>query len=130
MPVTWARALGVVVLVWSCGAAAAESAPDACAERSALLERRLEALQMRLQNLEHELASRPPAAPRDAWRDPAVWRTLRTGMSQSDVLRILGPPGRVTTYYGFERWEYPDALGQRVDFDERGRLIVWGALAR
>jgi hypothetical protein len=51
-------------------------------------------------------------------------------MSQAEVLHALGPPGRVTSYYGFQRWEYPDALGARVNFDDRGRLIAWGALAR
>ena len=51
-------------------------------------------------------------------------------MSQGEVIRILGDPGRVTRYYAFTRWEYPDALGRRVNFDERGRLLVWGPLAR
>jgi outer membrane protein assembly factor BamE (lipoprotein component of BamABCDE complex) len=64
------------------------------------------------------------------WRDPASWQQLRVGMSRSDVLRILGEPGKVTRYYAFERWEYPDALGERVNFDERGRLVAWGAVAR
>jgi hypothetical protein len=109
----------------------AQPASDACAEQLALREKRLVFLQQRLANLEHELASRPaPAAASDAWRDPASWRALRNGMSQADVLRVLGPPGRVSAYYGFLRWEYPDALGTRVNFDERGRLIAWGAVAR
>ncbi|HVN36655.1 MAG TPA: hypothetical protein VMW19_00605 [Myxococcota bacterium] len=112
-------------------ALAAQPAADACAEQLSQLQKRLAFLQQRLANLEHELASRPsPQAAADAWRDPATWRALRNGMSQADVLRVLGPPGRVTVYYGFLRWEYPDALGARVDFDERGRLIAWGALAR
>ena len=64
------------------------------------------------------------------WRDPASWRQLRVGMSRIDVLRLLGEPGKVTRYYAFERWEYPDALGERVNFDERGRLIAWGPRAR
>jgi len=81
------------------------------------------------------LAAAPPAAPereRSApdWRDPARWKQLRIGMSRAQVLRLLGEPGKVTTYYAFERWEYPDALGQRVNFDEKGRLAVWGPLAR
>ena len=112
-------------------ALAAQPAADACADQLALMQKRLAFLQQRLGNLEHELASRPSAeAAADAWRDPATWRLLRNGMSQADVLRLLGPPGRVTAYYGFLRWEYPDALGARVNFDERGRLIAWGAVAR
>ena len=110
---------------------AGEPATDSCPTQRALLEKRLAFLQQRLQDLEHELASRPPAeATRDAWRNAGVWQSLRNGMSEAEVLRILGPPGRTTTYYGFQRWEYPDALGARVNFDESGRLIAWGALAR
>jgi len=105
---------------------------EACETRTAMFEKRLGALQLRLGQLEHELATRPRPESRanEPWRDLAVWKTLRGGMTEADVLRILGPPGRVTTYYGFQRWEYPDALGARVNFDERGRLIAWGPFAR
>jgi outer membrane protein assembly factor BamE (lipoprotein component of BamABCDE complex) len=72
----------------------------------------------------------PGSPDRSGWRDPASWRRLRVGMSQGEVLRILGDPGRVTAYYGFTRWEYPDALGLRVNFDDRGRLLAWGSFAR
>jgi hypothetical protein len=108
------------------------SALGACESRTALLEKRLGALQLRLGQLEHEIAARPRQESRasEPWRDLSVWKTLREGLSEADVLRILGPPGRVTTYYGFRRWEYPDALGARVNFDERGRLIAWGPFAR
>jgi hypothetical protein len=127
------HALLFAVLALAAPALRAEvSALEACETRTALLEKRLGMLQLRLGQLEHELAARPQAEsrPSEAWRDRAVWKTLREGMSEADVLRILGPPGRVTTYYGFRRWEYPDALGARVNFDERGRLSAWGPLAR
>jgi hypothetical protein len=106
------------------------SALEACETRNAMLEKRLGALQSRLVDLEHQLASQPKQASREAWRDAAAWRELRVGMSQADVLRILGAPGRVTSYTGFQRWEYPDALGARVNFDDAGHLLVWGTLAR
>ena len=108
---------------------AAQPAQDACTARLSLMEKRLGFLQQRLRTLEHELATRP-AAQSELWRDAAAWQRLRLGMSQADVVRTLGAPGRTTAYYGFLRWEYPDALGQRVNFDERGRLISWGAVAR
>lgn len=108
------------------------SAVEACEARNAMLEKRLGMLQLRLGQLEHERMARPQAEsqPNEAWRDIQVWKALRDGMSEADVLRILGAPGRVTTYYGFQRWEYPDALGARVNFDERGRLSAWGPFAR
>jgi hypothetical protein len=108
----------------------ADAVPAACDARVALLEKQVAFLRARLQNLEHDLASRPKTPPREPWRDPAAWRELRVGQSQADVLRILGAPGRVTSYTGFQRWEYPDALGARVNFDESGRLLAWGPLAR
>lgn len=64
------------------------------------------------------------------WRSPESWRRLRVGMSQAEVAAILGEPGRVTRYYAFTRWEYPDALGRRVNFDAQGRLLAWGPNAR
>jgi hypothetical protein len=106
------------------------SALEACETRNAMLEKRLGALQSRLVDLEHQVASQPKQASREAWRDASAWRELRVGMSQADVMRILGAPGRVTSYTGFQRWEYPDALGARVNFDDSGRLLVWGTLAR
>jgi outer membrane protein assembly factor BamE (lipoprotein component of BamABCDE complex) len=61
----------------------------------------------------------------DAWKDAARWLRLRRGMSRFDVLRLLGDPGKVSAYDGFERWEYPGALGARVNFDDRGRVRGW-----
>jgi outer membrane protein assembly factor BamE (lipoprotein component of BamABCDE complex) len=61
----------------------------------------------------------------DAWKDRERWRRLEKGMSRFDVLRLLGDPGKVSSYDGFERWEYPGALGARVNFDDRGRVVGW-----
>lgn len=127
----WILSLCALAALAGPAAQAAEPADEACPAQRALLEKRLAFLQQRLADLEHDLASRPrPEAGSEAWRDLGAWRSLRNGMSEAEVLRILGPPGRVTSYYGFVRWEYPDALGARVNFDERGRLIAWGAVAR
>lgn len=121
--------LGLAALAGS--ALAADAPADPSALRIAMLEKRLYFLQQRLNELEHELSTRPRSeAAAEAWRNDAAWHQLRLGMSQADVLRILGAPGRTTTYYGFQRWEYPDALGKRVDFDESGQLISWPPLAR
>jgi hypothetical protein len=61
----------------------------------------------------------------DAWKDPGRWLRLQRGMSRFDVLRLLGDPGKLSAYDGFERWEYPGALGARVNFDDRGRVLGW-----
>lgn len=66
----------------------------------------------------------------DAWRDPGRWARLRRGMTRFDVFCLLGEPGKVSAYDGFERWEYPAALGARVHFDDRGRTVGWRASGR
>jgi outer membrane protein assembly factor BamE (lipoprotein component of BamABCDE complex) len=72
-----------------------------------------------------ECAATACELPPRAWEDPARWGRLREGMSRFDVFRLLGEPGKVSVYDGFERWEYPAALGARVNFDDRGRVASW-----
>jgi outer membrane protein assembly factor BamE (lipoprotein component of BamABCDE complex) len=68
----------------------------------------------------------PPAAKSSgAWADPGRWAKLRQGMTRFDVLQLLGEPGKLSSYDGFERWEYPAALGARVNFDDRGKVSSW-----
>jgi len=65
------------------------------------------------------------AASSGAWENPGRWAKLHKGMTRFDVLRLLGEPGKVSSYDGFERWEYPAALGARVNFDDRGKVSSW-----
>jgi len=88
------------------------------------LRARAAALERRVGELERELAAAPACDP-EGWRRPESWQRLRRGMSRFDVLRLLGEPGKVASYDGFERWEYPDLLGGRVNFDDRGELQGW-----
>ena len=103
---TFAMALGAV---GSGPAGAAPPSPSAPAEAAA------------------RAASAEPACASavDAWKDRGRWLRLQRGMSRFDVLRLLGDPGKVSAYDGFERWEYPGALGARVNFDDRGRVAGW-----
>jgi hypothetical protein len=96
------------------------------------LEKEVAELAAEVQRLERRLAAqrarhatRTPAARREGWRDPRNWRSLRKGMSRFEVMQILGEPGKVSTYYAFERWEYPDALGGRVNFDASRFVVGW-----
>jgi hypothetical protein len=68
-----------------------------------------------------------PAGSPQAWQARESWERLAKGMSRFDVLRILGEPGKVASYDGFERWEYPDLRGGRVNFDDAGELLSWRA---
>ncbi len=71
------------------------------------------------------LAQPEASASPQAWQDLASWERLGRGMSRFDVFGILGEPGKVASYDGFERWEYPDLRGGRVNFDEAGALLSW-----
>ena len=70
---------------------------------------------------------RAPMERVEPWRYPASWQRLHRGMTRFEVMRILGDPGKVSVYDGFERWEYPDLLGGRVNFDDAGLLPGWRA---
>ena len=88
-----------------------------------VLEAKVRTLQASTPTLECE-GPLPPASSK-AWENPGCWEKLRKGMSRFEVLRLLGEPGKLSTYDGFERWEYPAALGARVNFDDRGALVSW-----
>lgn len=72
--------------------------------------RQIDLLQARLATAaaQPEAASpaRPPAAPSQAWLDAAKWARVQAGMSELEVLTLLGPPtsmraddeGRVLLY--------------------------------
>ena len=106
-------------------ALALRAAPAAAAELED--ERaRAAALERRVGELERELAAARACDP-EGWRRPESWQRLHRGMSRFEVLRLLGEPGKVASYDGFERWEYPDLLGGRVSFDDRGALQGWRA---
>ena len=131
MPVRHHALLSALLVLAAAPALRADDALGTCESRNAMLEKRLALLQLRLVKLEHEVAANTQPEPTsEAWRDASAWQRLRRGMTQADVLRILGRPGKVTTYYGFQRWEYPDALGKRVNFDEQGVLVAWSGWAR
>jgi hypothetical protein len=109
------------------GAQAEEAREQALRARVAALERLVAELEEALAGAEARLAGETDARLREAWRDPGRWSGLRRGMSRFDVMRLLGEPGKVVVYDGFERWEYPDLLGGRVNFDDRGAVSGWRA---
>ncbi len=100
-------------------------------EELALLRARSAALERRVEELERLLRARADARvceagpAEEAWRRRESWQRLRPGMSRFDAFRLLGEPGVVARYEGFERWEYPDLLGGRLHFDDLGALIGW-----
>jgi len=110
--------------------ALAQSVREASCARATELEGVVAALEARIRILESqpptpECALAPAAASSRPWEDPRCWGRLRRGMTRFEVLRLLGDPGKASVYDGFERWEYPAALGARVNFDDRGEVASW-----
>lgn len=92
----------------------------ALAERIAELEARVEKLE-RL--LDEKFAD-------DRWKDPILWSRIRTGMSETDVRRLLGKPARKEEAI-FTTWYYHETSKDHshVWFDE-GKVLGWEGLDR
>ena len=110
----------------------ARAGEEELAARIGALEKEIVELAAEVQRLERKLAAQrarrgatPPAARTEGWRELRNWRSLHKGMSRFEVMQLLGEPGKVSDYYAFERWEYPDALGGRVNFDSGGSVVGW-----
>jgi hypothetical protein len=111
---------------------ATRAGEEELAARVRALENEVVELAAEVQRLERQLAAQrarrgatPTAARAEGWRELRNWRSLRKGMSRFEVMQLLGEPGKVSDYYSFERWEYPDALGGRVNFDSSGSVVGW-----
>ena len=59
-----------------------------------------------------------------AARAAGPWDDLRPGMSQAQVLRLVGNPLIATRGHGYVRWSF-DALGDVTFY--RGQLVSWTA---
>ncbi|HJQ75531.1 MAG TPA: outer membrane protein assembly factor BamE, partial [Gaiellaceae bacterium] len=98
------------------------------AERMAAVQERMESLLASMEEREAALASaQTPAAPPPAAGQPPsrpAYETLRSvkrGMSRSEVERLVGAPEYVETGGGgWITWYYP--YGRSVSFDARGRV--------
>jgi hypothetical protein len=101
------------------------------ADKVQRLEQRLALLEKRLLELERgatpaPVATKPPSAGADQWRDKSRWRMLKAGMTPADVEKVLGEPEKVShaTMIIFWYWGYP--TGGTVQFDARTqRLEAW-----
>jgi len=127
------RTLGLLACLLGLGDATAfaqMNEADLLRARVKELEREVADLEAKVRTLEAQAPTLEcgwalAAASSRAWEDPGCWEKLRKGMSRFEVLRLLGEPGKLSTYDGFERWEYPAALGARVNFDDRGAVVSW-----
>ncbi len=94
-----------------------------------VLNKKIEDLEKRIKDLESLLKAYH--GPRDnkkagsfGWLDKKSWRSLKKGMKQEDVKKILGEP--VKSIDGSRTiWYYPNFYDGYVSFDENGKLTGW-----
>ena len=91
------------------------SADPAAQQQIERLQRQVDALQTRLQALEQRFDAGVPlnkalqVEPQPGgWRNAANWALLAVGMTQAEVVRILGEPDNQRTIKKFEHWDYGD----------------------
>ncbi len=89
------------------------------------LEKRIAELEARVQKLERMLDEKFAD---DRWKDGILWSRLKTGMSESDVRKLLGKPARVEEAI-FTTWYYHKTSidHSHVWFDE-GKVLGWQGL--
>lgn len=115
-----ARLACIFIGALACTLASAQSLDDRVRE----LERRVEQLERQSsQPNSPVVAPKPASGQPDGWRQRENWRSLRRGMTESEVRSILGEPQKVDSYSSFSTWAYP-GNGQ-AGFDRNGRLERW-----
>jgi hypothetical protein len=94
------------------------------------LQRRVSGLEARIDRLEKMLLSNKSRTREEVstvnpngWKNIENWRRLEKGMSKSEVRKILGRPGKVSTG-ALDFWYYPDVTGGEVTFDG-GKVQGW-----
>ena len=115
------RLAGIVLGTLICAVASAQSLDERVRE----LERRVEQLEKQVaQPTSPVSAPKPVSSQSDGWRQRENWRSLRRGMTESDVRSILGEPNKVDVNVAFTLWDYPG--GGSAQFESRdGRLQGW-----
>ena len=89
------------------------------------LEQRVIQLEARVDKLERLLDERFAD---DRWKDGILWSRIRTGMSESDIQKLLGKPARKEKAI-FTTWYYHKTSKDHayVWFDE-GKVLGWEGL--
>lgn len=113
----------VAVLLLCCfvaNASFADSPSEAYAARIEKLEALVASLEKRVSELEGNSSQKEaPAEARPdnaAWQDVANWRSLRNGMSKTQVRALLGEPAQIRANGSLETWRWPGPRFSTVTF--------------
>lgn len=109
-------AVGLALLTGATTAIANDS------DRISLLEKEVQALKLRLANLESPqstLSNLPRVvATKDGWKALANWRSLKKGMNPDEVRSVLDEPANVRAYGPLTDWNYSNR-GTVTFYEER-----------
>ena len=67
-------------------------------------------------------SSQPPGIAKVTGRP---WHSLQVGLSKTEVMALLGKPGRIDKWKTGEAWYFPSRKGGEVDFDAEGHVTGW-----
>jgi hypothetical protein len=87
------------------------------------LERRVEQLEKQAKQSASSPSQLQIAGGQDRWKQVENWRSLKRGMTEADVRRLLGEPHKVNATARFTAWQYQP--GADVVFDRDGRVGAW-----
>ncbi len=106
-------------LAFLCGEVHAQLNLEAKLER---MEETVRILERRVASLEEQLRQRGNAAP--VAPDKVAWRSLKNGMSERDVEKILGSPSKIEVLGPSATWHYGYPLGGTVRF-RNSNAVAW-----
>ncbi len=95
------------------------------------LKQKITSLENRIKDLEsllkiYQIPAEQGIDKKYGWLNKKTWRSLKKGMTEDEVKKILGEP--VKSIEGFRTiWYYPSFYSGIVSFDEKGNLIGWNA---
>lgn len=92
------------------------------------LEQTVRSLQQRIAVIEARLNQTGNSSPVASFKtgtpnDINNWRQLRKGMSEQEVERLLGSPGKISVNVISTTWYYNYPTGGRIDFDATSRKV-------
>ena len=120
--------VGIVMVFISCEPGQSQ-VRDCVSVRLSRLESKIQKLEKRIAVLEtprSEIATRGKASKANlgGWRVRGNWRKLKKGMSENEVIKLLGNPEKIQTVAD-EYWWYWDFPAARVELSGNKTVVGW-----
>lgn len=87
------------------------------------LEKRISALEQNPTKASKQSKTKGTSQTSAGWKNKSNWRSLKMGMSESDVLNLLGEAGKVDSFSFGVTWYYDYPSGGYVVFDANSMVV-------